>query len=108
MTEEELQTKLKGFEDAHGDILVVKVPRTETRLVFKMPPLEDYEMFQLEIQNDEPTPGSVFRQLCLTCVVMPTAEELASVFQKMPALPIKIASALGKMAGGNVEIEVGK
>jgi hypothetical protein len=94
------------FKKQHGDIAVVATKYGV--LVFKSPSLDAHERWQEKFADGKSSKSSATREYVLSALVQPARDEAAAIFEKMAALPPKVANKLAEMIGADIEIEVKK
>lgn len=95
LSDEEIQ----DLKQKHGDDLV-SIQHPVGLLVFKKPTKLVWQRFLQAINDDRKPDGPPTEQICVTCCVIPTPEELSQAFLDYPALPDVIAIHITRLAKG--------
>ena len=98
--------KLKELQGQHGDILTA--PTKHGTLYFKTPTQGDHERWLEKVNSDKGSKTAHTREYVLSSLVSPSREQAIGVFERLGALPPKIAEKLAEMAGTDVELEIKK
>lgn len=77
-------------------------------IVFKTPTLADWETFTEKLTNGKSGKAPAMRELCYSCLVHPARQELMNMFERLPALPARLADVIGALAGGEIEVVLKK
>lgn len=74
---------------------------------FRRPTLQEWEFFQLQLQNGKKSGAAVIRQVVIDTRLEPSLEQLNETLDRYPALPPKIVEQFPPMVGDDIVI-VGK
>lgn len=100
------EEQITNLKRQHGDALIAV--STPIEMVFKKPTRELWADFQDNISKGKGTREAAYRRLCTACVVHPSADDVAGVFNDLPALPTKVGEALANLVGLGDEFETKK
>lgn len=96
--------KRAELEAEHESIATVETP--DGTLAFRRPKAAEYQRFTDKVGGGKTSAGA--RELASVCIVYPDKDSAKAILEKYPAVPVTVAEALNRLAGGDFEIEVSK
>ena len=103
-TNQELEQKIKAWEDEFGAVAVFRPPGFPV-CVFRAPKPEILEPVLNEIGRDKGKKAEALRSLAQQSVLHPTLDELRAVFKRFSGLPMAVGGKLIELSGANLEAD---
>jgi hypothetical protein len=102
--EQSSDARLEELRAEHGELAHVVIG--DELYAFRTPQLHEFEDYQSRLRTEKNT-GVCFRELAQMCCVTDLAK-CKELFKRKPGVAVRIADALGELAGTDIEIKVGK
>ena len=106
MTDEKKTDEFEELRTKHRKIAVYRTE--EGVVVFKKPSGGDYDRYVEKLASGDKKSGTKLaaaRELCYSCRLVPSAEDLQRIFEELPGLPLSVAGELSELAGASLQAE---
>lgn len=99
---------IASLKQKHGESLVAAKTPTGEQMVFKKPSKEVWARFQDGLSRDKVSRSVALRCLALDCVVVPSQQEAAALFDAFPGMPGVLSNSIAELAGQSEDLDVKK
>lgn len=99
---------IASLKQKHGDTLIAVNAPSGVQMVFKKPTKEVWARFQDGLSREKVSRSVALRCLGLDCVVVPSQQEAAALFDEFPGMPGTLSVKLAELAGQTEDLDVKK
>jgi hypothetical protein len=99
------QQKLQEWKSRYGEVIPLELGEGNPTLIVRKPTRDDIVMFTRQAGKNT---YAACNNLLMGCLLHPEADVVKRFFDDKPAAALGLGNKLAELAGGDVEITVGK